>query len=109
MLYLCIISPEFLEAIRSVKPEPPMRWKALVVDEHSQRILYNVLKRNDILEENISSTLSWLLFFFIHLKESSLIAIYAVTLACLYLLPYCCWVTTIFGDFSDLCKLGQTV
>ena len=109
MLYLCIISPEFLEAIRSVKPEPPMRWKALVVDEHSQRILYNVLKRNDILEENISSTLSWLLFF-MHIKESSLIAIYAVTLACFYLLPYCCWVTTtIFGDFSDLCKLGQIV
>ena len=69
MLYLCIISPEFLEAIRSVKPEPPMRWKALVVDEHSQRILYNVLKRNDILEENISSTLSLLLFFSCTLKN----------------------------------------
>ena len=33
-----------------------MRWKALVVDEHSQRILYNVLKRNDILEENIATS-----------------------------------------------------
>ncbi|PAV20211.1 Sec1-like snare [Pyrrhoderma noxium] len=52
---LAIVREKFLEAIRSVKPEPPMRWKALVVDEHSQRILYNVLKRNDILEENIST------------------------------------------------------
>ncbi|KAH8116520.1 Sec1-like protein [Phellopilus nigrolimitatus] len=52
---LTVAREKFLEAIRSVQPEPPLRWKTLVVDEHTQRILYNVLKRNDILEENVST------------------------------------------------------
>ncbi|KAL5531405.1 hypothetical protein ACEPAG_4282 [Sanghuangporus baumii] len=52
---LALVREKFLEAIRSVHPEPPQRWKALVLDEHSQRILYNVLKRNDVLEENVST------------------------------------------------------
>ena len=49
-----IIVVEFLEAIRSV--QPPTRWKMLVVDDHSKRILFNALKRNDILEENVTGT-----------------------------------------------------
>ncbi|KAI0642273.1 Sec1-like protein [Trametes meyenii] len=43
---------KFLEAIRSVNP--PGRWKILVVDEHSQRLLGSVLKQFDILEENVT-------------------------------------------------------
>ena len=45
---------EFLEAIRSVNP--PGRWKILVVDEHSQRLIGSVLKQFDILEENVTRT-----------------------------------------------------
>jgi hypothetical protein len=45
-------SVEFLDAIRSVNP--PSRWKILVVDEHSQRLLNSVLKQFDILEENVT-------------------------------------------------------
>ena len=44
--------PEFLEALRSVNP--PGRWKILVVDDHSQRLLGAVLKQFDILEENVT-------------------------------------------------------
>ncbi|KIK61687.1 hypothetical protein GYMLUDRAFT_42705 [Collybiopsis luxurians FD-317 M1] len=43
---------KFLDAIRSVNP--PGRWKILVVDEHSQKILGSVLKQFDILEENVT-------------------------------------------------------
>ncbi|KAF9047185.1 Sec1-like protein [Hymenopellis radicata] len=43
---------KFLEAIRSV--EPPGKWKILVVDEHSQKLLGSVLKQFDILEENVT-------------------------------------------------------
>jgi len=43
---------EYLEAIRSV--ETPQRWKILVVDEHSQRLINTVLKQYDILEENVT-------------------------------------------------------
>ncbi|KAJ3787586.1 Sec1-like snare protein [Lentinula aff. detonsa] len=43
---------KFLEAIRSVNP--PGRWKILVVDEHSQKIMGSVLKQFDILEENVT-------------------------------------------------------
>lgn len=43
---------EYLEAIRSV--ETPQRWKVLVVDEHSQRLITTVLKQYDILEENVT-------------------------------------------------------
>jgi syntaxin-binding protein 1 len=46
--------PEFLEAIRSVNPKG--RWKILVVDEHSQKLLNAVLKQFDILEENVTRT-----------------------------------------------------
>lgn len=42
---------EFLDAIRSVNPAE--RWKILVVDEHSQKLLGSVLKQFDILEENV--------------------------------------------------------
>lgn len=45
---------EFLEAIRSV--QPPGRWKILVVDEFSQKLLSSVLKQFDILEENVTRT-----------------------------------------------------
>ena len=49
-----ILHAEFLEAIRSVVP--PGRWKILVVDEHSQKLLGSVLKQFDILEENVTRT-----------------------------------------------------
>ena len=35
---------------------PPGRWKILVVDEHSQRLLSSVLKQFDVLEENVTRT-----------------------------------------------------
>ena len=34
--------------------QPPGRWKILVVDEHSQRLINSVLKQFDILEENVT-------------------------------------------------------
>ncbi|KAL0953723.1 hypothetical protein HGRIS_004913 [Hohenbuehelia grisea] len=43
---------KFLDAIRSVNP--PGRWKILVVDEHSQKLLGTVLKQFDILQENVT-------------------------------------------------------
>ncbi|KAH9930294.1 Sec1-like protein [Fomitopsis serialis] len=46
------VRSKFLNAIRSVNP--PGRWKILVVDEHSQRLLGSVLKQFDILEENVT-------------------------------------------------------
>ncbi|EIW79319.1 Sec1-like snare protein [Coniophora puteana RWD-64-598 SS2] len=46
------VRSKFLEAIRSVNP--PGRWKILVVDEHSQKLLGSVLKQFDILEENVT-------------------------------------------------------
>jgi syntaxin-binding protein 1 len=52
------LSVEFLDAIRSVNP--PSRWKILVIDEHSQRLLNSVLKQFDILEENVTRALSLL-------------------------------------------------
>lgn len=42
----------FLETIRSVNP--PDKWKILVIDEHSQKLLNAVLKTYDVLEENVS-------------------------------------------------------
>ena len=44
--------PEFLEAIRSV--EPPGKWKVLVVDDHSRRLIEAVLPPLDILSENVT-------------------------------------------------------
>jgi syntaxin-binding protein 1 len=46
------VRTKFLESIRSVNP--PGRWKILVVDEHSQRLLNTVLKQFDILQENVT-------------------------------------------------------
>ncbi|KAL1762832.1 Sec1-like protein [Schizophyllum commune] len=46
------VRTKFLEAIRSV--QPPTRWKILVVDPHSQKLLGSVLKQFDILEENVT-------------------------------------------------------
>lgn len=43
---------EFLDVIRSVNP--PGKWKILVVDEYSQKLLGSVLKQFDILEENVT-------------------------------------------------------
>lgn len=57
-LLLCGVQPvtsliaEFLGAIRSVNPAG--KWKILVVDEHSQKLLGSVLKQFDILEENVT-------------------------------------------------------
>lgn len=51
--------PEFLEAIRTVQPQG--RWKVLVVDEHSQKLLGSVLKQFDILEENVTSAYSYVI------------------------------------------------
>lgn len=47
-----ILVLEYLEAIRSV--QPPGKWKALVVDDHSKRLLGCVLKNNDILAEKVT-------------------------------------------------------
>jgi syntaxin-binding protein 1 len=44
-----------LEAIRSVNP--PARWKILVVDDFSQKLLSAVLKQFDVLEENVTRAL----------------------------------------------------
>ncbi|KAJ2987444.1 hypothetical protein NUW54_g9425 [Trametes sanguinea] len=52
MSLISTVRAKFLEAIRSVNP--PGRWKILVVDEHSQRLLGSVLKQFDILEENVT-------------------------------------------------------
>lgn len=38
-----------------------LQWKVLVVDTDSKRILDNVVKEDDILNENIASTCSVLL------------------------------------------------
>ncbi|KAF7296537.1 hypothetical protein HMN09_01060700 [Mycena chlorophos] len=46
------VRAKFLDAIRSVNP--PGKWKILVVDEHSQKLLGSVLKQFDILEENVT-------------------------------------------------------
>ncbi|KAG2757041.1 Sec1-like protein [Suillus brevipes Sb2] len=46
------VRSKLLQAIRSVNP--PGRWKILVVDEHSQKLLGSVLKQFDILEENVT-------------------------------------------------------
>ncbi|KAG1746614.1 Sec1-like protein [Suillus paluster] len=46
------VRSKLLQAIRSVNP--PGRWKILVVDEHSQKLLGTVLKQFDILEENVT-------------------------------------------------------
>jgi hypothetical protein len=50
---LTATATEFLEAIRSVNP--PSRWKILVVDDHSQKLIGSVLKQNDILQESVTS------------------------------------------------------
>jgi syntaxin-binding protein 1 len=34
---------------------PPSRWKILVVDDHSQKLIGSVLKQNDILQESVTS------------------------------------------------------
>ncbi|KDQ61398.1 hypothetical protein JAAARDRAFT_30828 [Jaapia argillacea MUCL 33604] len=49
---IATVRTKFLDAIRSVNP--PGRWKILVVDEHSQKLLGSVLKQFDILEENVT-------------------------------------------------------
>ncbi|KAK7048040.1 Sec1-like protein [Favolaschia claudopus] len=46
------VRSKLLDAIRSVNP--PGKWKILVVDEHSQKLLGSVLKQFDILEENVT-------------------------------------------------------
>ncbi|KAF5383619.1 hypothetical protein D9615_003550 [Tricholomella constricta] len=47
-----IVRNKFLDAIRSVNP--PGKWKILVVDDFSQKLLGSVLKQFDILEENVT-------------------------------------------------------
>lgn len=46
------VRKRFLDTVKSVNP--PGRWKILVVDEHSQRLLSSVLRTFDILEENVT-------------------------------------------------------
>ncbi|CAE6413168.1 unnamed protein product [Rhizoctonia solani] len=46
------VRKRFLDAIQSVNP--PGRWKVLVVDDHSKRLLSAVLKDNDVLQENVT-------------------------------------------------------
>ncbi|KIJ65658.1 hypothetical protein HYDPIDRAFT_131009 [Hydnomerulius pinastri MD-312] len=49
---ITIVRSKFLQAIRSVNPQG--RWKILVVDDYSQKLLGSVLKQFDILEENVT-------------------------------------------------------
>ncbi|KAG6902573.1 hypothetical protein C0995_014579 [Termitomyces sp. Mi166 len=49
---ITLVKNKFLEVLRSVNP--PGKWKILVVDEHSQRLLGSVLKQFDVLEENVT-------------------------------------------------------
>ncbi|KAN0088471.1 Sec1-like protein [Tylopilus felleus] len=49
---VAIVRAKFLQAIRSVNPQG--RWKILVVDGYSQKLLGSVLKQFDILEENVT-------------------------------------------------------
>ncbi|KIY44952.1 Sec1-like snare protein [Fistulina hepatica ATCC 64428] len=46
------VRTKFLDSIRSVNP--PNKWKVLVVDEHSQKLLGAVLKQFDVLQENVT-------------------------------------------------------
>ncbi|KAH6916053.1 ras opposite [Coprinopsis sp. MPI-PUGE-AT-0042] len=50
---ITIVRNKFLEAIRSVNP--PSRWKILVVDDHSQKLIGSVLKHYDILQESVTT------------------------------------------------------
>ncbi|KAG6897816.1 hypothetical protein C0992_010620 [Termitomyces sp. T32_za158] len=47
---ITLVRNKFLEILRSVNP--PGKWKILVVDEHSQKLLGSTLKQFDVLEEN---------------------------------------------------------
>ncbi|KZS94659.1 Sec1-like snare protein [Sistotremastrum niveocremeum HHB9708] len=47
-----LVRSRFLDAIRSVNP--PGKWKILVVDEHSRKLLSATLKQYDILQENVT-------------------------------------------------------
>ncbi|KAF8552421.1 Sec1-like protein [Imleria badia] len=49
---IAAVRAKFLQAIRSVNPQG--RWKILVVDDYSQKLLGSVLKQFDILEENVT-------------------------------------------------------
>ncbi|KAG5647489.1 hypothetical protein DXG03_009425 [Asterophora parasitica] len=49
---ITIVRNKFLEAIRSVNP--PGKWKILVVDDFTQKLLGTVLKQFDILQENVT-------------------------------------------------------
>ncbi|CAO1618751.1 unnamed protein product [Sympodiomycopsis kandeliae] len=47
------VRDRYLASIRSV--QPPSRWKILVVDTYTQSLLNQVLKLNDILQQNVST------------------------------------------------------
>ncbi|KAG9128259.1 vacuolar sorting protein VPS33/slp1 [Ceratobasidium sp. 392] len=78
----------FLDAIRSVNP--PGRWKVMVVDDHSKRLLGAVLKDNDVLQENVTVIEG----INTHRGEQSLEAMYL-------LMPTSQNIERIIADFSD--------
>ncbi|CEL61750.1 Protein transport protein sec1 OS=Schizosaccharomyces pombe (strain 972 / ATCC 24843) GN=sec1 PE=3 SV=1 [Rhizoctonia solani AG-1 IB] len=82
------VRKRFLEAIQSVNP--PGRWKVLVVDDHSKRLLSAVLKDNDVLQENVTLIES----INTHRGEQSLEAMYL-------LMPTTQNVNRIIDDFSQ--------
>ncbi|KAF8677405.1 STXBP unc-18 SEC1 family [Rhizoctonia solani] len=82
------VRKRFLDAIQSVNP--PGRWKVLVVDDHSKRLLSAVLKDNDVLQENITLIES----INTHRGEQSLEAMYL-------LMPTSQNVDRIIDDFSQ--------
>ncbi|OMH79315.1 Syntaxin-binding protein 2 [Zancudomyces culisetae] len=47
-----LLRTRILEAVRSVKP--PGKWKIVVVDKHSLKLISSVLKLYDLLEEDVS-------------------------------------------------------
>ncbi|KAG8717169.1 vacuolar sorting protein VPS33/slp1 [Ceratobasidium sp. 394] len=82
----------FLDGIRSVNP--PGRWKVMVVDDHSKRLLGAVLKDNDVLQENVTLIEG----INTHRGEQSLEAMYL-------LMPTSQNVERIIADFSEGRKL----
>ncbi|CAE6359673.1 unnamed protein product [Rhizoctonia solani] len=82
------VRKRFLDAIQSVNP--PGRWKVLVVDDHSKRLLGAVLKDNDVLQENVTLIES----INTHRGEQSLEAMYL-------LMPTSQNVNRIIDDFSQ--------
>ncbi|OMH78552.1 Syntaxin-binding protein 2 [Zancudomyces culisetae] len=63
-----LLRTRILEAVRSVKP--PGKWKIVVVDKHSLKLISSVLKLYDLLEEDVSSMINHLLASYTYIIHS---------------------------------------